>query len=87
MTSQQWASVWAFLAARRKAIATLIVTLALGLLAKYGFSIDQLNLVEIAIGTILNTAVVHQVPNADSRPVVLPLVVTEPPDPAGDIGT
>lgn len=69
MSGQQWAKVVAFFAERRKAIATLVVTLALGLLAKYGFSIDQLNLVEIAIGTIFNTAVVHQVPNADSRPI------------------
>lgn len=80
MSGQQWAKVVAFFAERRKAIATLVVTLALGLLAKYGFSIDQLNLVEIAIGTLFNTAVVHQVPNAklpaDTAPVV---VVNTPP--------
>lgn len=70
MSGQQWAKVVAFFAERRKAIATLVVTLALGLLAKYGFSIDQLNLVEIAIGTLFNTAVVHQVPNAKTAPAV-----------------
>lgn len=71
MSGEQWAKVMAFLAARRKAIATLVATVGLGLLAKYGFSIDQLNLVEIAIGGVFNTAVVHQVPNAKTAPAVV----------------